>query len=57
MASGGINLDNLSEWLERGVDCCGMGSLLTKGTKEEIAANAAKVRAVIDETRAKMQAV
>ena len=55
MASGGINLDNLAEWLERGVDCCGMGSLLTKGSKEEIAANAAKVRAIIDETRAKMQ--
>ncbi len=54
MASGGINLDNLAEWLER-VDCCGMGSLLTKGSKEEIAANAAKVRAIIDETRAKMQ--
>ncbi len=46
MASGGINLDNLAEWLERGVDCCGMGSLLTKGSKEEIAANAAKVRAI-----------
>ena len=55
MASGGINLDNLAEWLERGVDCCGMGSLLTKGSKKEIAANAAKVCAIIDETRAKMQ--
>ena len=55
MASGGINLDNLAEWLERGIDCCGMGSLLTKGSKEEIAANAAKVCAIIDETRAKMQ--
>ncbi|WP_097677391.1 beta/alpha barrel domain-containing protein [Olsenella urininfantis] len=54
MASGGINLENLAEWVERGVDCCGMGSLLTKGSVDEIAANAAQVRRIIDETRAKM---
>lgn len=52
MASGGINLDNLHEWIEKGIDCAGMGGLLTKGSEEEIAANAAAVRKIIDETRA-----
>lgn len=52
MASGGISLENLSTWISAGVDCCGMGSLLTKGTSEEIAASAARVRRIIDETRA-----
>lgn len=54
MASGGINLDNLAEWVSKGIDCAGMGSLLTKGSADEIAANAAEVRRIIDETRAKM---
>lgn len=54
MASGGINLDNLAAWVKTGIECCGMGSLLTKGTTDEIAANAAKVRQIIDETRAAM---
>lgn len=52
MASGGINLDNLHEWIEKGIDCAGMGGLLTRGSEEEIAANAAAVRKIIDETRA-----
>lgn len=51
LASGGINLDNLADYVQRGVDCCGLGGLLTKGTSEEIAANAAKVRQIIDENR------
>ena len=54
MASGGINLDNLAEWVRSGVDTCGMGSLLTKGSADEIAKNAAEVRRIIDETRAEM---
>ncbi|MCI1646513.1 MAG: ketohydroxyglutarate aldolase [Olsenella sp.] len=56
MASGGINLENLSEWVRAGVDTCGMGSLLTKGSAGEIAANAAEVRRIVDETRAEMGA-
>lgn len=52
MASGGISLDNLAEWVRAGADCCGIGGLLTNGTVDEIAANAAKARAIIDETRA-----
>ena len=54
MASGGINLDNLATWIRNGVDAAGMGGLLTKGTVDEIAANAAAVRRIIDETRAQM---
>jgi 2-dehydro-3-deoxyphosphogluconate aldolase/(4S)-4-hydroxy-2-oxoglutarate aldolase len=33
-----------------------MGSLLTKGSAGEIAANAAEVRRIVDETRAEMGA-
>ena len=54
MISGGINLDNLATWVKSGAECYGMGSLLTKGSADEIAANAAQVRKIIDETRASM---
>ena len=54
LASGGISLDNLNDYVKRGVDCCGFGGLLTKGTTEEIAANAKKIKTIIDETRAAM---
>ena len=53
MASGGIDLNNINEWLENGVDFMGMGSLLTKGSTEEIAANAKKVKKAIDDFRNK----
>lgn len=51
LASGGITLDNLTEWLDNGVDLCGFGGLLTKGTSEEIAENAKKIKVIIDESR------
>lgn len=51
LASGGITLDNLHRWLENGVDLCGFGGLLTKGTSEEIAQNASKIREIIIEYR------
>ncbi|MGG7141894.1 ketohydroxyglutarate aldolase [Clostridium nigeriense] len=51
LASGGITLDNLEEWLRNGVDICGLGGLLTKGTSEEIAENATKIRNIITEFR------
>ncbi len=54
MISGGINLDNLADWVRSGAECYGMGSLLAKGTAGEIASNAAQVRKIIDETRASM---
>lgn len=47
LASGGITLDNLAEWIKRGVMSVGVGGLLTKGTKEEIAANARKMREIV----------
>ncbi|MFL0266840.1 ketohydroxyglutarate aldolase [Candidatus Clostridium radicumherbarum] len=53
LASGGINLDNLSKWLENGVDICGFGGLLTKGSSDEIAENAAKIRKIITDYRNK----
>lgn len=53
MASGGIDLNNINEWLENGIDFMGMGSLLTNGSSEEIAANAQKVKQAIDTFRNK----
>ncbi|EOL44441.1 2-dehydro-3-deoxyphosphogluconate aldolase/4-hydroxy-2-oxoglutarate aldolase [Enterococcus caccae] len=47
MSSGGANLSNIDEWLESGVDCVGIGSLLTKGTQEEIAENARKLKQAV----------
>jgi 2-dehydro-3-deoxyphosphogluconate aldolase/(4S)-4-hydroxy-2-oxoglutarate aldolase len=52
LASGGIQLDNLADWCARGVDICGFGSLLTKGTSADIRNNARQIRKIIDETRA-----
>ena len=54
LSAGGSYLDNLATWVKSGAECYGMGSLLTKGTADEIAANAAQVRKIIDETRASM---
>ncbi len=51
LASGGANLDNLETWIKNGVDAVGFGGLLTKGTKENIAANAKKIREIIVKTR------
>lgn len=47
MSSGGANKENIDEWLESGVDCIGIGSLLTKGTKEEIATNAKQLKQAV----------
>lgn len=54
LASGGINLNNLSDYIKKGVDCCGFGGLLTKGSREEIAKNAMDIRTIIDDTRKSM---
>lgn len=51
LASGGITLDNLDTWLTNGVDVCGFGSLLTKGTSEEIANNAKQISAIVKKYR------
>ncbi|MDB0440359.1 ketohydroxyglutarate aldolase [Clostridioides difficile] len=51
LASGGITLDNLHIWLENGVDVCGFGGLLTKGSVEDIAENARKICEIIKNRR------
>ncbi|WP_350224718.1 ketohydroxyglutarate aldolase [Faecalibaculum rodentium] len=51
LASGGITLDNLADYIRRNCDVCGFGGLLTKGTEEEIARNARKIRRIIDQSR------
>lgn len=51
LTSGGINLNNLEDYVKNGVDCCGFGGLLTKGSSEEIAENARKIKAIIDKIR------
>lgn len=48
LVSGGITLENLETYLENGADCCGFGGLLTKGTTAEIAENARKIHAIIE---------
>lgn len=53
LASGGATLDNLHEWFENGVDCVGLGGLLTTGTSEDIAENARKLRSIVQEVRSK----
>lgn len=55
LASGGINLENLETYVRNGADCCGFGSLLTKGSQEQIAKNAAAIRQIIDQTRKSME--
>lgn len=54
MASGGVTLDNLAEWIKNGVDSVGLGGLLTKGSKAEITENARKITDIIKATRAAM---
>ena len=51
LASGGITLDNLADYIRRDCDVCGFGGLLTKGTEEEIARNARNIRRIIDQSR------
>ena len=51
MASGGANFGNLALWFENGVDCVGVGGLLTKGTSQEIAENARRLCKIVSETR------
>ncbi|MCM3797461.1 ketohydroxyglutarate aldolase [Caldibacillus thermoamylovorans] len=51
LVSGGITLDNLSDWVKRGVECCGIGGLLTKGSAVEIAENASKICKIINQNK------
>lgn len=51
LASGGATLENLHEWFENGADSVGIGGLLTKGSCEDIAENAKKLREIAVKTR------
>ncbi|WP_018752920.1 hypothetical protein [Paenibacillus sanguinis] len=55
IASGGVTLDHLSAWIEHGVDCVGIGGLLTKGSKAEISENAKQIREIVLNARNKMK--
>jgi 2-dehydro-3-deoxyphosphogluconate aldolase/(4S)-4-hydroxy-2-oxoglutarate aldolase len=47
LASGGVNFDNLADWMHNGAEWVGVGGLLTKGTTEEIAENAKKLHEIV----------
>lgn len=53
MASGGVTIDNIIEWFEYGIDCVGIGSLLTKGTSSQIEQNARELVEKLREYRNK----
>lgn len=53
LSSGGVNLDNAAEWFESGVEILGVGSLLTKGSYDDIVNNAKTLTQVKDEVRSK----
>lgn len=48
LASGGVSLEEIPVWIQKGANCLGFGGLLTKGTSMEIAENAKKIRKAID---------
>lgn len=51
LASGGVTLENAHHWFKNGVDCVGVGTLLTKGSVAEIAANAKTLTTILKENR------
>lgn len=51
LASGGITVDNVHEWVNNGAEVLGVGGLLTKGTSEDIAKNAKLLKAEFDKAK------
>jgi 2-dehydro-3-deoxyphosphogluconate aldolase/(4S)-4-hydroxy-2-oxoglutarate aldolase len=55
LPTGGVSLDNVSEWIKAGSFAVGVGSSLTAGAKKgdykEVAKTAAEFIRIIDETR------
>lgn len=51
LSSGGVTLNNVNEWLKQGVDCMGIGSLLSKGTAQEIEQNARALREAVNKSK------
>ena len=44
LSSGGVKIDNVSDWLGSGVDCMGIGTLLSQGSTKDIAYNASAIK-------------
>lgn len=44
LASGGVNAQNVKDWVKNGAEVLGVGGLLTKGSAADIAANAKMLR-------------
>lgn len=53
MPTGGVDLDNVGEWIKNGCVAVGVGGNLTKGSKEDIKAVAQKYVEKIKEARSK----
>ena len=51
MASGGVSVENVGEWVKNGAEVLGVGGLLTKGSAAEIAKNAKPLREALVEAR------
>lgn len=51
LASGGVTLENIPEWFQAGIDCVGLGSLLTKGSQADIRLNAQKLVSAVQKYR------
>lgn len=51
MASGGVSVENVGEWVKNGAEVLGVGGLLTKGSAAEIAKNAKALREALVEAR------
>ncbi len=54
MPTGGVNLENIDQWIRNGVVACGAGGNLANGSSEEITATAKAFVARIKEVRAEM---
>lgn len=53
MPTGGVNLENIDQWIKSGAIACGAGGNLAKGTSEEITRTAKAFIAKIKEARKK----
>lgn len=51
LASGGVNAENVGEWVKNGAEVLGVGGLLTKGSAAEITENARALRKALLEAR------
>lgn len=56
LESGGVNAKNMQSWFEAGVEVVGIGGALSKGTIDDISANARLIREQIDSYRRRAKA-